>query len=115
PKPTPSGGGGDIGRLVSSSVFDQMLKYRNDARCAGHGFYTYDAFIAATRSFNGFGTTGDDTIRKRELAAFLAQTSHETTGGWASAPDGPYAWGYCFVSERNNPGDYCTSTKDWPC
>ncbi|MQL00612.1 hypothetical protein EI005_25740, partial [Escherichia coli] len=86
PKPTPSGGGGDIGRLVSSSVFDQMLKYRNDARCAGHGFYTYDAFIAATRSFNGFGTTGDDTIRKRELAAFLAQPSHETTGGWASAP-----------------------------
>ena len=20
-------------------------------------------------------------------------------GGWASAPDGPYAWGYCFVRE----------------
>lgn len=35
-------------------------------------------------------------------------------GGWPSAPDGPYAWGYCFVNERNNPGAYCTP-KDWPC
>lgn len=80
--PTPSGGGngGDVGRLLSSSLFDQMLKYRNDGRCAGHGFYTYDGFIAAAKSFSGFGTTGDDTTKKKELAAFLAQTSHETTG-----------------------------------
>ncbi|XP_004509418.1 endochitinase [Cicer arietinum] len=109
----PSTGGGDVGRLVPSSLFEQMLKYRNDGRCPGHGFYTYDAFIAAAQSFNGFGTTGDDTTRKRELAAFFAQTSHETTGGWASAPDGPYAWGYCFVNE-NSQENYCTS-KDWPC
>lgn len=78
--PTTPSSSGDVGRLIPSSLFDQMLKYRNDGRCAGHGFYTYDAFIAAARSFNGFGTTGDDTTRKRELAAFLAQTSHETTG-----------------------------------
>ncbi|KAK7263019.1 hypothetical protein RJT34_30603 [Clitoria ternatea] len=109
--PTPSGG--DIGTIITSSLFDQMLKYRNDPRCKGNGFYTYNAFIAAARSFNGFGTTGDDTTRKRELAAFLAQTSHETTGGWASAPDGPYAWGYCFVSE-NTQADYCTPGQ-WPC
>ncbi|CAI8608949.1 unnamed protein product [Vicia faba] len=112
--PTPSTGGGDVGRLIPSSLFDRMLKYRNDGRCAGHGFYTYDAFIAAARSFNGFGTTGDDNTKKKELAAFLAQTSHETTGGWPTAPDGPYAWGYCFVSEQNVQGDFCTS-KDWPC
>nr|AAP03087.1 class Ib chitinase [Galega orientalis] len=118
PTPTPStptpSTGGDVGRLIPSSLFDQMLKYRNDGRCPGHGFYTYDGFIAAARSFNGFGTTGDDNTRKKELAAFLAQTSHETTGGWATAPDGPYAWGYCFVSEQNAQGDFCTS-GDWPC
>ncbi|XP_058767420.1 endochitinase-like [Vicia villosa] len=116
PKPTPStgGGGGDVGRLVPSYLFDQMLKYRNDGRCPGHGFYSYDSFIAAARSFNGFGTTGDDTTRKRELAAFLAQTSHETTGGWSSAPDGPYAWGYCFVNQLDSRGDFCAS-RDWPC
>ena len=30
-------------------------------------------------SFGGFGTTGDVNTRKRELAAFLAQTAHKTT------------------------------------
>lgn len=80
PTPTTPSSGGDISRLISSSLFDQMLKYRNDGRCSGHGFYRYDAFIAAAGSFNGFGTTGDITTRKREIAAFLAQTSHETSG-----------------------------------
>ncbi|XP_057747664.1 endochitinase-like [Arachis stenosperma] len=118
PKTPPSSGGGsgggDVGRIITSSIFDQMLKYRNDPRCKGNGFYSYNAFIAAARSFNGFGTTGDDTTKKKELAAFLAQTSHETTGGWASAPDGPYAWGYCFINE-NTQADYCTPSQQWPC
>ncbi|KHN00426.1 Endochitinase [Glycine soja] len=113
PTPTTPSSGGDISRLISSSLFDQMLKYRNDGRCSGHGFYRYDAFIAAAGSFNGFGTTGDDNTRKKEIAAFLAQTSHETTGGWASAPDGPYAWGYCFINEQNQ-ATYCDG-GNWPC
>ncbi|XP_024032794.1 endochitinase [Morus notabilis] len=102
--PTPTGSG--VSSIITRSLFDQMLKYRNDNRCPAHGFYTYDAFITTSRSFNGFGTTGDDATRKRELAAFLGQTSHETTGGWPSAPDGPYAWGYCFVTENNNNDRY---------
>jgi hypothetical protein len=32
------------------------------------------------QSFGCFGTSGDVNTRKREIAAFLAQTSHETTG-----------------------------------
>ena len=80
PSPTPSGGGGDVAGLISSSLFDQMLKHRNDPSCKSNGFYKYDAFIAAAGSFPGFGTTGDVATRKKELAAFLAQTSHETTG-----------------------------------
>ncbi|TYI01337.1 hypothetical protein ES332_A11G193500v1 [Gossypium tomentosum] len=111
--PTPSGGNG-VGSIITRDLFNQMLKYRNDPRCPSNGFYTYDAFIAAARSFNGFGTTGDLATRKRELAAFFGQTSHETTGGWATAPDGPYAWGYCFIREQNNPGPYCTPGS-WPC
>ena len=35
-------------------------------------------------------------------------------GGWPSAPDGPYAWGYCFITE-NNKETYCTPSIDWPC
>ena len=81
PSPTTPSGGGDVSSLISASLFDQMLKYKNDPRCKSNGFYTYNAFIAAAQSFNGFGTAGDVTTRKRELAAFLAQTSHhETTG-----------------------------------
>lgn len=79
--PTPPGPStGDISNIISSSMFDQMLKHRNDNACQGKGFYTYNAFITAARSFRGFGTTGDTTRRKREVAAFFAQTSHETTG-----------------------------------
>nr|KYP39057.1 Endochitinase [Cajanus cajan] len=57
---------------------------------------------------------GDDTTRRREIAAFLGQTSHETTGGWATAPDGPCAWGYCFVNEQNQ-AVYCDGQPQWPC
>lgn len=77
PPPTSSS---DIGRLISSSLFDQMLKYRNDPRCNANGFYQYSAFITAAQSFPGFGSTGTDDTRKREIAAFFGQTSHETTG-----------------------------------
>jgi chitinase len=61
-------------------MFDDMLKYRNDPQCHAVGFYTYDAFISAAKEFPDFGNTGDDLMRKREIAAFLGQTSHETTG-----------------------------------
>ncbi|KAF8011340.1 hypothetical protein BT93_J1827 [Corymbia citriodora subsp. variegata] len=107
--------GGDVSGLISRELFNEMLKHRNDANCPGKGFYTYDAFITAAKSFAEFGVTGDTDTRKREIAAFLAQTSHETTGGWASAPDGPYAWGYCQLREQGNPGDYCVPNQQWPC
>ncbi|CAI9778696.1 unnamed protein product [Fraxinus pennsylvanica] len=92
-----------------------MLKHRNDGNCPAKGFYTYEAFITAANSFRAFGTTGDNDTRKREIATFLAQTSHETAGGWASAPDGPYSWGYCFKQEHGNPMDYCVASPRWPC
>eukprot|EP01018_Ginkgo_biloba_P020888 Gb_14116 [translate_table: standard] len=112
--PTPPSGGG-VDSIISQSAFDQFLKHTNDAACPAKGFYTYNAFIAAANAFNGFGTTGDVDTRKRELAAFLAQTSHETNGGWATAPDGPYAWGYCFINEQNPPSDYCRVIGEWGC
>ncbi|KAF7055799.1 hypothetical protein CFC21_063279 [Triticum aestivum] len=60
--------------------------------CEGGAFYTYDAFVEAASTFRGFGTTGDQATRRRELAAFFAQTSHETTG-------------YCWVKQRSPAGD----------
>jgi hypothetical protein len=83
--PTPSlsatpTSGVDVSSIISSTLFDRMLKYHNDPLCKSNGFYTYNAFITAARSFPGFGTSVDVNTRKREIAAFLAQTSHETTG-----------------------------------
>ncbi|MBA0730823.1 hypothetical protein Golax_022925 [Gossypium laxum] len=79
-----------------------MLLHGNDRACPTRGFYTYDAFIAGASSFSAFAATGDQATRKREIAAFLAQTAHETTsgGGWV-APDGPYACGYYYNKELN--------------
>ncbi|CAN1226118.1 unnamed protein product [Linum perenne] len=93
-------GGGDVGSIITPAIFEDMLKHRNDGACEARGFYNYNAFISAARSFNGFGTTGDLNTRKKELAAFLAQTSHETTG-------------YCFIRERQRL-TYCSS-NEWPC
>lgn len=43
----------------------------------------------------------------------------ETTGGWPTAPDGPFSWGLCF-REGGGAGaapedDYCTPSDRWPC
>uniref|UniRef100_A0A0E0KF33 chitinase n=1 Tax=Oryza punctata TaxID=4537 RepID=A0A0E0KF33_ORYPU len=116
PTPPTSGASG-VASIVSRSLFDQMLLHRNDAACPASNFYTYDAFVAAANAFPGFATTGDADTRKREVAAFLAQTSHETTGGWATAPDGPYSWGYCFKEENGGAAgpDYCQQSAQWPC
>ena len=72
----------DISPLISRELFNEILKHRKDANCPGNGFYIYDAFIAAANCFRPFVTTGDVDTRKREIAAFLAQTSHETTGSF---------------------------------
>ncbi|KAK6922523.1 Glycoside hydrolase, family 19, catalytic [Dillenia turbinata] len=107
--------GSGISSLISRSLFDQMLKYRNDKGCPGKGFYTYYAFLDAANSFPSFGTTGDTNTRRREIAAFLAQTSYLTSGGWGSVPDGPYAWGYCYLEAQNSTGSYCVNSSKWPC
>jgi len=43
-----------------------------------------------------------------EIIAFLAQASHETTGGWSTAPGGPQAWGFCSKQENGCEDGKCT-------
>ncbi|XP_020598225.1 chitinase 10-like [Phalaenopsis equestris] len=105
-----------ISELISEDLYKSIFLHKDDNACPAKGFYPYDAFIAATKCFPKFASTGCLDTRKRELAAFLAQISHETTGGWATAPDGPYAWGLCFKEEVNPSSNYCDSTDTkWPC
>ncbi|GMI72545.1 PATHOGENESIS-RELATED 3, basic chitinase [Hibiscus trionum] len=113
PSPEPLGGG--LTGLISRDLFNQMLLHRNDGTCPARNFYTYDAFIAAASSYPAFATTGDQATQKREIAAFLAQTSHETTGGWPTAPDGPYTWGYCYNRELNPTSSFCAPSSTNPC
>ena len=63
--------------MISRDLFEQLLNHRNAAACVGKGFYSYDSFVSAAKSF---GNTGDAVTRKREAAVFLAQTSHESAG-----------------------------------
>ncbi|KAM6563599.1 hypothetical protein CsatB_023597 [Cannabis sativa] len=98
--PTPSPD--DVSDIITSSLFDKMLSFRNISGCESNGFYTYDAFINAARYFSGFGTTGSLETRKRELAAFFGQISHETGGG-------------CYIREQDDQSDHCIDSPKWPC
>lgn len=119
--PSSDGGGSAaaLSEIVPASLFEQLFLHRATSPCPG-GFYTYAAFLDAARAFPGFANQGSAEDRKREVAAFLANISHETTGGWATAPDGPYSWGLCFVREGGNidPSTlnaYCVSSAQYPC
>lgn len=60
--------------------------------------------ITETIDYAGFAGDGDLSVRKRELMAFLANISQETTGGWPTAPGGQYAWGLYFREEVGYEG-----------
>lgn len=80
----------------------------NNPACSGKDFFNWCALLEAAAAFPEFANSGDVDQDRIEFAAFLAQTSHETTGGWATAPGGPQAWGYCFKEEVNCGTGGCT-------
>jgi hypothetical protein len=57
------------------------------------------AIVSKTVDYGALATDGDIADCKRELAAFLANISHETTGGWEGAPGGRYVWGLRWKEE----------------
>lgn len=74
--------------------------------------------------FADFANYGSETNNKRELAAFLANISKETTGGWqlpvGGGSAGDYAqWGLYFVHEvgytsSNSAGAYSQASTEYP-
>jgi chitinase len=113
---TGSGGAaapGGFSELVSKDVYEQMFLHRN-------ALYAYDDLVAAAGAYPAFCNEGSLDERKREAAAFLANISHETTGGWPAAPDGPDAWGLYFTQEVGCENGACTGYCDagnlqYPC
>ncbi|KAE8699650.1 Chitinase 10 [Hibiscus syriacus] len=105
-----------ISSLITENLYNSIFLHKDDNACLARNFYTYNSFIQAASCFPKFGNTGDIATRRRKIAAFLAQISQETTGRWATAPDGPFAWGLCFKEEINPQSNYCDATNTrWPC
>jgi predicted chitinase len=95
------GGGGTTppasGFVVSEAQFNQMFPNRNS-------FYTYSGLTAALSAYPGFATTGSDTVKKQEAAAFLANVDHETGG-------------LVYIVEINtaNYPTYCDYSQSYGC
>ncbi|GLY02248.1 MULTISPECIES: glycoside hydrolase family 19 protein [Actinoplanes] len=91
--PPPSG----TGFPVSEAQFNQMFPNRI-------AFYSYAGLLDAITKFPAFTTTGSDTIRKQEAAAFLANVNHESGG-------------LVYVEELNqaNWPLYCDRNQSYGC
>ncbi|GAA3284096.1 glycoside hydrolase family 19 protein [Streptomyces lavendulae] len=94
---TDPGTGNPSGFVVSEAQFNQMFPNRNP-------FYTYNGLVAALSAYPGFANTGDDTVKRREAAAFLANVSHETGG-------------LVYIVEQNtaNYPHYCDASQPYGC
>jgi chitinase len=103
-----------------NSIFKNPLASGKSGACPGYDFYNYNDFINAVHEYPKFGNEGTEEIRKREIAAFLANISHETTGGWSTAPGGRYLWGLCWIEEIACTDTICTQycqegNVEYPC
>ncbi|MDY8136977.1 glycoside hydrolase family 19 protein [Aquimarina sp. 2201CG5-10] len=63
--------------------------------------------------YGSFLQEGDLETKKREISAFFANISHETTGGWPTAPGGQYSWGLHFREEPTN-SSYASPDPNYP-
>ena len=91
PTPTPTSG---LGAILSEATFTAMFSGRN-------GFYSYSGLLNAAGTYGAFANSGDTAARKREVAAFLANTAHET--------------GNLIYVEEIAKADYCSSSGPCPC
>lgn len=63
--------------------------------------------------YGSFLGEGSLETRKREITAFFANISHETTGGWSTAPGGQFSWGLHFREEPTN-ASYASPDTNYP-
>ncbi|WP_229693722.1 glycoside hydrolase family 19 protein [Lentzea pudingi] len=96
-EPHNCGGGGEPGTgfPISESQFNSLFSGRNS-------FYTYQGFVDAARTIPAFGTSGSDTVKKQEVAAFLANTAHETGN-------------FVYIEEINKNNDLCDESQPYGC
>ncbi|WP_158250355.1 glycosyl hydrolase family 18 protein [Aquimarina sp. I32.4] len=64
--------------------------------------------------YASFLEEGTLETRKRELSAFFANISHETTGGWDTAPGGRFSWGLHFNEEKTDAPYVAANDPHYP-
>lgn len=75
-----------IAGVLTEDIWDELFPKRYGVALTGKNsvaegksdFYTFEAFVEATRHFPKFLSEGSQQIRRRELAAFLAHLAQET-------------------------------------
>ncbi|MEJ2588152.1 MAG: chitinase [Deltaproteobacteria bacterium] len=80
---------------------------------AADNLYSYENMLKGLdkkQEFAVFLSQGDDTTKRLELAAILANWAQETTGGWATASDGYTAYGLYYSEEVGVRGK---EAPDW--
>jgi chitinase len=90
---------GGLEKYLSKADFEKLFPHRNKDGNADFKIYEYENLLAAAKEYPLFASEGSDEIRRREVAAFLANIAQETTGGWDTAPGGRYVWGLYFLQE----------------
>jgi hypothetical protein len=99
-----------VAGILTEDMWDELFPNRcgiaqvgpNSASEWGKGdFYTFDAFVAATKHFPDFLNEGNPEIRRRELAAFLAHMAHETGG-------------LRYLEQITVTRSYSVNSKDYP-
>lgn len=85
------------GPVITRPLYDTVFPDRD-------AFYSYDGLMAATGAYPDFANTGDDTTRRREAAAFLANIFHEADGLKA-----------VVEADTSNYGNYCDPDQPYGC
>lgn len=112
-----SSSGCTLSQIFSQADFNALFPNANLAARRGdagqYAIFTYDFLIRAAASFPAFACTGTLAQRKRELSAFLAQTSQESSGWWSGQK---YEWGYVYSTELCAPNcaSYVQSDATYP-
>lgn len=89
-----------LASLLTKTQYESYFPHHNP-------LYHYEDLIAAAAGFPLFAGEGDETNRRRELAAFFAEIAHETTNGGEGAKGGPFVWGLFYTEELGCQDGHC--------
>lgn len=85
--------------ILRKAEWNSLFPHTNGGDSVATPFYTYEAFVAATKRFPAFLSNTSAELQRRELAAFLATISHETGGGNETDMSSFYDYGLYYKEE----------------